>query len=315
MKKPSQNIIVLIVAFAALIIAPLFFKGYWITILLRIFTFVVVCVSWNILSGYTGYFSFGHSVFYGIGSYITFLLIINVTGRDFWPLAVIAGGFGALAFAALIGFPVLRLRGVYFSICMLAVSQVMMALFYSTLLRSVTGGGWGISLTPETIVTNVLELYYAALLIVILGILVAYKVKFSSAGLAMSCIKEDELASETVGIPTTRYKILALLLSSIFVGSIGGIFSIHSAYIIPEHAFGVEWSIIPIAGSILGGIGTLYGPVIGGAVLGLLSELLSISFPGLHLVFLGLLVVVIALYAPEGLNGVILKLRELLKET
>ena len=178
--------------------------------------YVVLALSWNIISGYTGYVSFGHVVFYGVGAYASGILVADYGWP--WLATLFVGGVVGVAIAILIGYPVLRLKGPYFAIAMLGAAEGTRVIV--TVWDSLTHGGLGINL-PN--VENSMETYFAMLVLMIVTIVVSYWVGHSRFGIRLNAIREDEVAAGALGINTTVYKLAAFCLSAVFSAIAGGI--------------------------------------------------------------------------------------------
>ena len=234
---PKMYLMLLVIAVAALLFFPLVTSAYNLTLALTVLLTVVMATSWNIISGFTGYVSFGHAGFFGIGSYIGALLIFNEVMP--WIPAMIVAGFGTAFVALVIGYPTLRLRGPYFAITMLGLSEL--ARIVVTAWDSVTRGGLGVYLPilrdqpPPT--------YYGMIVLAVVAVVVSYAVGTSTFGLRLLSIRDDEVAAQTMGIDTTRYKMAAFTLSSFFPGIAGALYAYHVGFIDPAAVFTVLWTI------------------------------------------------------------------------
>jgi branched-chain amino acid transport system permease protein len=259
--------------------------------------YVVLALSWNIISGFTGYTSFGHVAFYGIGAYACAILIADY-GWPFLPTLGVAAVVSAVV-AVAIGYPVLRLKGPYFAIAMLGTAEGTRVI--ATVWDSLTHGGLGISL-PSADTSFVT--YYAMLVLMVVTILVAYAVGHSRFGVRLNAIREDEGAAEALGVNATLYKLAAFVLSAIFPAMAGGIQAYKVLYIDPPSVFFVQITIAMALMSMLGGKGTVIGPIVGAVLLYTVQELTWVNFPSAHLIAYGLFIVVVARFMPRGLMGV-----------
>ena len=275
---------------------PAVASPYWESLAFLFFMYAALALGWNILGGYTGYFSFGHIGFFGLGAYVTAILIHRAEVA--WHLAVVAGGVAALVGAAVIAVPCLRLRGTAFAIVMLAFSQVMRLLAY--LLEDYTGAGLGIALPAKE---DLHAIYYAFAGIAAAALAISLWIDRSTFGLHLMAIRDDELSAETVGIDTRAEKFKAFLLSAVIPGLCGGLYVWYLGYVHPEEAFSLRINTSMIVMALLGGGGTVAGPVIGALVLFALSELLWAEYPIFHLLFYGVLILGLMLFLPEGLAG------------
>jgi branched-chain amino acid transport system permease protein len=259
--------------------------------------YVVLALSWNIISGFTGYTSFGHVVFYGIGSYACAILVAD--HRWHWVPTLGVGAVVGFLVALAIGYPVLRLKGPYFAIAMLGAAEGTRVV--ATVWDSLTHGGLGISF-PN--VENSVETYHAMLALMVVTILVAYWVGHSRFGVRLNAIREDEVAAEALGINTTVYKLAAFGLSAIFPAVAGGIQAYKVLYIEPESVFFIQITIAMALMAMLGGKGTVVGPIVGAVILYTVQELTWVNFPTAHLIAYGTFIILVARFMPRGLMGV-----------
>jgi branched-chain amino acid transport system permease protein len=258
--------------------------------------YVVLALSWNIISGFTGYTSFGHVAFYGIGAYACAILVADYGWH--WLLTLGAAAVVSGVFAVAIGYPVLRLKGPYFAIAMLGAAEGTRVV--ATVWDGLTHGGVGISLpSAETS----FQTYYAMLALMLVTIAVAYGVGHSRFGIRLNAIREDEVAAEALGIDATRYKLAAFVLSAVFPGIAGAIQAYKVLYIDPPSVFFVQITIAMALMSMLGGKGTVIGPIVGAVVLYTAQELTWVNIPTAHLIAYGLFIVVVARFMPRGLVG------------
>lgn len=267
---------------------------------------VALASSLNILLGYTGYVSFGHIVFYGFGGYVGFYLM-SEQGWSLWP-AVLVGGLAAGVLALLLGSAILRLRGAYFALATIGINEAMRA-FVSNF--DLFGGPTGLSLNFAVYreyggPTNALWLTFTTLFaLTVLAIVLSYGVKFSRFGLGLMAIREDEDAAMVMGVRTPRAKTLAYVISAIIPGMVGVLFFFKNGQLEPHDAFKLHTSIETIVMVMLGGQGTVLGPLIGAATYNTLRVYLLTSplFQNLQLAIAGLLLLLIVLFVPSGVVG------------
>ncbi len=291
------------VALAALLLpagAPAYLLGFS----LQLFMYVALAGSWNVISGFTGYTSFGHVAFSGIGAYTAAILITRLGVA--WPWAALAGG----AMAVILGLPVgaicLRLKGPYFSIAMLGFAESLRLL--ATLWTSLTRGGSGISLPPiQTLVPS----YYAMLACAVAVIGMNYWIATSSFGLRLLSIREDERGAEAIGINTTTHKIAAFALSTVFPGIAGGVYAQYITYVDPSSIFLALITVQAIIMTILGGAGTVLGPAVGATAISIVQEILWARYPHFHQGLLGVLIIIVILFLPGGVVEVLKERRVL----
>ncbi len=258
--------------------------------------YVVLALSWNIISGFTGYTSFGHVAFYGIGAYACAILVADYSWP--WVPTLFVGAFVAGVVAVAIGYPVLRLKGPYFAIAMLGTAEGTRVV--ATVWDSLTHGGLGISLPS---VENSMSTYYAMLVLMLITTAVAYVVGHSRFGIRLNAIREDEIAAEALGINVTGYKLVAFALSAVFPAAAGGIQAYKVLYIDPQAVFFVQITIAMALMAMLGGKGTVIGPIIGAVLLYVAQELTWVNFPTAHLIAYGVFIIVVAQFMPRGVMG------------
>jgi branched-chain amino acid transport system permease protein len=282
----------------ALLVYPLFGTGYGVRSMLQLFMWVALAGSWNLISGLTGYVSFGHVAFFGAGAYATGILV-NGAGWP-WPAAALGGGAAGTLLALLIGVPCLRLKGPYFAIAMLGLNEVLRALV--SYFEGVTGGGNGLSF-PTLHAT--VPIYYAMGLTAAVVIGVTYLVITSRFGLRLMTIREDEVAAEAMGIDTFRHKLYAFLLSAVGAGVVGGLAARDQGYIEPMSVFPLATTITMIVMVLFGGKGTVWGPVLGAVLLFVFQEAVWAHFIYLHQLLFGAIIVAVVLLMPRGVLGLL----------
>ncbi len=261
----------------------------------------VLAQGWNIIGGFTGYASFGNSVFYGLGSYGVAIAMVQ------WHLPFAAGlAFGAalaVVFALLLGVPVLRLRGHYFAIATLALAGVMAAIVSNIPLA---GQNIGLVLPP----LNDDRLFYGlALGLLVISTLVVYWLTRSRFGFGLIAIRENEDGAAVMGVNTTLYKVLAFTLSGVLSALAGGIHAYWITFLDPESAFDISLNIKMIIMAVFGGAGTVLGPIIGALSLSAISELLSSQVTSVATLFFGLVVIAAVVLMPHGLMDLAQRVR------
>ncbi len=296
-REHLRNLAFLGAFLAVLLFLPHNFSLYIRSVVMFMMMYVVLSLSWNMISGYTGYVSLGHVVFYGIGSYVTAILVADY-GWHWIPTLFAAMAVGFFV-SIVIGFPVLRLKGPYFAIAMLGAAEGTRVIV--TIWTSLTHGGLGISF-PN--VENSFETYHAMLVLMLVTILVSYWVGHSRFGIRLNAIREDEVAAESLGINTTFYKLAAFALSAIFPAAAGGIQAYKLLYIDPEAVFFILVTIYMKIFAMFGGKGTVIGPIIGAVILYSVQELTWVHFPTAHLITFGIFIILVARFMPRGLMGV-----------
>jgi branched-chain amino acid transport system permease protein len=284
-----------------LAILPLFVSRYVLHILLLFFLYVALAESWNLISGFTGRVNFGHVTFLGIGAYTSLILMKNYGLSPFYTCLL--GGVFAVITAVVVGYPLLRLRGPYFAISMLSLSFIFTGLAYN--LSDLTEGGRGISVPP---CTSKLPFYYLMLVCAIIAVGAIYKISRSKFGLGLISIRENEEVADSLGINTTLYKILAFAGSAVLPGILGGIYGYYMSYIDPPAAFSFSFTLNSIVMCLLGGSGTVLGPIIGAVILRGMSEWVSYLVPGeFYKLLVGALFIGLILYLPGGIMSLFSK--------
>lgn len=264
-----------------------------------------LAMSWNILGGFAGYWSFGHAAFVGIGAFaagMTAPLLAPLHGWVLLLLTLLVAAVAAALVALVLAYPLLRLRGIYFAIAMLGVSEVIAELTGNL---DWFGGAIGLmmppvaprSLSPE-------RFFFLAFAIVSIAIFViAWWIKHSRFGYGLASIREDEDTARMLAVPTERYKITAFVLSAALVGICGALYAYSLGYFTTDSVFRIDFSLNMIVYTLIGGIGTLLGPVVGTAIMIVLTQIVLSNLLDLHVFFTGALVVVFVLAAPGGLLG------------
>lgn len=262
------------------------------------FMWIILSSSWNFISGFTGYVDFGHGVFFGLGGYVTGILIVKVE-MPFAATVPLAALFAAL-FALLIGFPLLRLRGVYFSIAMLGSFLAMRELVLMA--TPLTEGAQGLVLPPEV---NRLFFYYLYLVGAVAIVAFAWWLRRSQFGMSLLAIKDDERGAEARGINTTLLKLSVFCLSAAITGAIGACWAYEITFIDPEIMFRDSFLINVALMTVLGGLGTVWGPVVGTVLFLMVRDTLWAEQGNSFLVVFGAFLIVIVLFMPEGIVGTV----------
>ena len=291
---------VLIVGVLLLALLPLVGGNYALRLGTVFAMYAVLALSWNFIGGLAGYPSFATAAFFGLGAYVS--AILEGKGMPM-PLAWAAAGAAAAAFAVVIGLAILHLKGHYFAIASLALAEVLRELTNS--FADLTGGGMGLNLpVPKWSVGHQAQFFYLVMLaLAALCAATAVVVRRSSLGFALRCIQQNEDAAVMLGIGARGCKTAAFVLSAVFVGVAGAIYASWVHYIEPGDVFDVLLSVKPLVMVLIGGIGTLFGPVIGAAAFLLLEEVVWRSFLTVHAAVLGLLIVLMVLFLPGGMLG------------
>lgn len=271
-------------------------------IVTSVFMFIALSQAWNLIGGFTGYACFGQVVFFGLGGYSTAVLMSHL-GMSFWTTLPIAGLVG-LAFGALIGMPLLRLRGHYFAVATLGVSEGMREVV--TNLGGLTGGGSGITVPTvgAIAVTQYLGndgFYILFLVLAAVAVVVGGLVGRSRYGLALRAIHQDEDAAGAAGVNTTRTKVVTLGLSGFLTALIGSAYAFQQINLYPAPMFDLDISVLMVIMVMLGGSGTVLGPILGAVALEFASEWLRQNYTEAHIFILGIVIIVVVVLLPQGL--------------
>ena len=253
----------------------------------------VLAQSWNIIGGFTGYPSFGNSVFYGLGGYG--VAIAMVQWKLSFGIGLLFGVALAVAFALLLGLPVLRLRGPYFAIATLALGQVMTAI-----VSNLEVAGRNIGLVLPILRNDVLFYELSLIVLAAVTVTVAWLTR-SRFGLGLVAIRENEESAAVMGINTTLYKVLAFTLSGAFTALAGGIHAYWITFLDPESAFDISLNVKMIIMTVFGGSGTVFGPLFGAFLLSGISEVLATAMTSVASLFYGLVIVLVVVLIPRGL--------------
>lgn len=267
-----------------------------------VFMFVVLAQGWNLIGGFAGYPSFGNVVFFGLGGYTTAVLMTKA-GFSFW-LALPLAGLAGLLFAVLVGLPVLRLRGHYFAIATLGLAEGMREVVIN--LPGLTGGGAGLTVAavgPDatTSYPGSDGFYYIFLALAVIATLVVWLVARSRFGYALRAIHQDEDAAGAMGIDTTRAKVAAFAIAGALTALAGATYAFQQVSIYPQRLFDVEITVLMVVMAVIGGSGTVIGPVIGAVALQFLSEYLRDNVTDYHTFIFGAIIVIAVLLLPQGI--------------
>jgi branched-chain amino acid transport system permease protein len=295
------------VILALLTVAPLVLPEFWRKFLTEILIWGLLAMSSDILIGYTGMVSFGHSAFFGLGMYGAAAALISVQPPSLW-LAMLYGLAGAAAVAGFVAYFSTRLRDIYFAITTLIFSQIFYVIIFTW--TEVTGGENGLTFsrpplaipglfsvrfTPET-------LHWFVLGVVTISYLVLRRVTQSPFGMVLQSIRENEARTRAIGYPIERYKIVAVMLSGLFAGLAGVLYAAQNRFAAPDFVFFLV-SGETVIYNVIGGIGTLVGPLVGAAFFLLLREGLSRFLTEYYLIPVGVIFIAMVIFMPQGLLG------------
>jgi branched-chain amino acid transport system permease protein len=290
-----------------LTVAPLVLPEFWRRFLTEILIWGLLAMSSDLLIGYTGMVSFGHSAFFGLGMYGAAAALISVKPPSLW-LATPAGLIGAAAAAAFVAYFSTRLRDIYFAITTLIFSQIFYVIIFTW--TEVTGGENGLTFSrPALAIPGLFSvpftsdtLHWFVLAVVTLSYLVLRRITQSPFGMVLQSIRENEARTRAIGYPIERYKIVAVMLSGLFAGLAGVLYAIQNRFAAPDFVFFLVSGEVVIF-NVIGGIGTLVGPIVGAGFFLLLREGLSRFFTEYYLIPVGAIFVAMVIFVPQGLLG------------
>ena len=296
--KKIATVLVCVAVGVFLVWCPYLVSFYWLRILTNIFMFAILAQAINIIAGYVGYPAFGNVVFFGLGAYSTGILMVKFQTSFF--TSVLVGIAICVLFTLLFGVPVLRLKGHYFAIATLGLNEATRAIVDN--LSGLTGGGMGLSLPLRAgdIGANTRYFYFLFYGTMLLSILVTYLLSRSRFGYACRSIRSDEEAAEGMGINTTKYKTLAWMISAVLTGIAGSGYAYWMSYIEPAAVFDMTIAIKSFVMFLLGGAGTVLGPVLGSFFFETVSTLTWSHLLNYHTGTMGVIVILIVIFMPQG---------------
>lgn len=286
--------------------------AYLLHILIVMLIYIILTLSLNLIIGFSGQVSLGHAAFYGIGAYISSILVVNFSVP--YAIALVLAAVGAGIFGVLLGIPTLRLKDDYLAIVTLGFGLILVVVALNIRYLGGTDGFMGI---PSPVIFGIkfaskVRFLTVSLVLAIITILFMYRIRVSRIGRALSAIRDDETVAQVMGINTTKYKVMVFGIGSAFAGIAGSLYSSYVHFIDP-HTFGLSTSIVILCMVVLGGIGSIAGSIVGAAILTFLPELLRVvikgipgisdRFPDFQTLAYGLLLVFIIIIRPQGLLG------------
>jgi branched-chain amino acid transport system permease protein len=314
--RKSSYVLFFLAGALVLFWGPRYLNSYLLHVAILILYFAFLGTAWNIVSGYAGQFSFGHSAFFGVGAYASSLLYMK-SGLSPW-IGMLVGGLLAAGLGAFIGYLTFRykLKGACFALATFAFSEMLRTI---ALNWSLTEKAMGIliplkekSSFQDFQFVSKLPYYYVILVMVLLLLLMLILLERSKLGYYLRAIKEDEEAAGSLGINILRYKITALVISAFSTAFGGTFYAQYMFYIDPDITFGTNVTIEMIVRTMLGGAGTVFGPLIGSGVLGVASEVMRSflgEYKGLHIMFYATILILVMIFFPYGFMGLVRKRR------
>jgi len=295
------------VTLAVLIVAPLVLPEFWRRFLTEILIWGLLAMSSDILIGYTGMISFGHSAFFGLGMYGAAAALLSVSPPNLW-LAIAFGLIGAAGVALFVAYFSTRLRDIYFAITTLIFSQIFYVIIFTW--TEVTGGENGLTFRrPALAIPGLFSmpftsqtLHWFVLAVVTASYLVLRRITQSPFGMVLQSIRENEGRTRAIGYPVERYKMASVMLSGLFAGLAGVLYAIQNRFAAPDFVYFLV-SGEAVIFNVMGGIGTLVGPIAGAAFFLLLREACSRFFTEYYLIAVGIIFIAMVIFMPQGLLG------------
>jgi branched-chain amino acid transport system permease protein len=311
-RRRARHLFLLGALVLAALLVPLVFRlPYHRDVAIKILLYATLAQAWNILAGYCGQISLGHAVFFGAGAYTSSVLQMTA-GLNPW-LGLVAGVVVAVALSQAIGYPCFRLRGHYFAIATIAIGEIVHTVAINW---ELIGGARGLTLPIHRDSLAAFQFhgskylyYYIILGLTALCFFVTWRIERTRVGYYLRAIREDPAAAQSVGVPVTRYKQIAMAFSAGFMAVGGTFYAQYVLYLDPDSVFPLALSILVCLLAVVGGVGTLWGPLVGAAVMIPLSEFTRIQFGGtgsaVDLLIYGALLTIVAVFQPSGLVGLI----------
>ena len=283
---------------------PPLLPSTWLLVMFLSFLWLILTANYDVLDGFLGHINLGQGAFFGLGAYVTTMLLNVAAVQALGPLALVVAAvvavLAAALFAGLMAVPLFRLKGLYFAIATLIL--IFLLQVFALNLDVLTGGSYGLYVPPRFFVST-FAAYYVALAVAAVSVAFNYYLSRSTLGLAFRCLKEDEAGADSIGVHPLRYKTIALVLASVPSAAGGVLFALNAGFIDPTIALGVERSLLPPLMALLGGTGMVLGPVFGTAIIRIIETVFFhyLRLPVPSMLFFGLTLMVVALLIPEGL--------------
>ncbi len=295
--KNSRYLLYFIIL-AVLFSLPFYTGVYLLNVMDIILMYMALALSWDMLLR-SGQISFGMAGLFGVGGYAAALLHLNAGLNPL--ISILFGGLAAGVVAWGIGMAVLQLRGMYFAIVTLALAEIFRVIVRN--LPDLTGGPEGTVLPSAIFAGNSTRTYWLALALAVVAIAVSEIFRRTRIHFALTSIRNDEIVAKSSGIDVFKYLVFLFAVTSAIQGLTGGVYAHIYAFVSPEGSFSVDFTLLPIAMALLGGMHSTWGPVMGAVVLGVVSEFLKLQIPYGHLLVYGLIIVIAILFFPQGIVG------------
>ncbi|RVD56812.1 branched-chain amino acid ABC transporter permease [Mesorhizobium sp. M2D.F.Ca.ET.185.01.1.1] len=311
MSRASQWIAIVVVAVLALLpFVPGAVDAYYFSFLFFVFLYAVMAQSWNLVAGYGGQISLGSHAFFGLGAYTTAILW---SGNYLWgslydshpniyyfdPVTMLLGGLVAAIAAVVIGLPLLsKLHGDYFALGTLGFGEIVKVIFVNG--GDFTGGAFGI-VAPASSFGTLRPHYWVGLGLMVATALAIRMLMRSRYGLALIAVRDDEMAASANGIDTLKVKVAAFAGSAFIAGVAGSLYTFYIFHVGPDSVFDLDWMLLPLMMTVVGGTGTILGPILGALVMYAVFDLARIVVPDYHPVISGLTIILAMLFLPKGM--------------
>ncbi|MBO7729324.1 MAG: branched-chain amino acid ABC transporter permease [Lachnospiraceae bacterium] len=266
----------------------------------KIFLYITMGTMWNLMSGFTGMTSLGQQVFIGIAGY-SVAVMTSTYKMSMW-MGLLVGAVIGVVFALILSFVLFRMRGMYFAVATWLIAEAVRLWFNSW---PFVKQGAGMTVAVKQI-PKVRELYIYALTLMIIALIVVYALLRTKTGLGLTAMRDDADASSSVGVNIFKSKLLCYLICSVFIALCGGLFALQKGSVLPSSSFGIDWTVAMVFIVILGGVGTMAGPILGGIIYVILSEFLA-HFPGWSNIILGAIAILVIIFLPDGIIGTLQK--------
>jgi branched-chain amino acid transport system permease protein len=281
-----------------LLALPLYTGVYLLNVMDMILIYIALALSWDMLLR-SGQISFGIAGLFGVGGYAAVLLHLKIGVSPL--ISILMGGLAAGALAWLVGMAVLQLRGMYFAIVTLALAEIFRVIIRN--LPDLTGGPEGTVLSSAIFAGNSTRTYWLVLAVAVISIIASEIFRRTRIHFALTSIRNDEIVARSSGIDVFKYLVFIFVITSAIQGVVGGAYAHIYGFVSPEGSFSVDFTLLPIAMALLGGMHSTWGPVVGAVLLGVVSELLKLQIPYGHLLVYGLIIVITILFFPQGILG------------
>ena len=295
-------LIICVVVFVVLLILGMTktFSNNTMRYLFKIFLYITMGSMWNLMSGFTGMTSLGQQVFVGIAGY-SVAVMTSTYKMSMW-MGLLVGAVVGVVFAFILSFVLFRMRGMYFAVATWLIAEAVKLWFNSW---PYVRQGAGMTIAVKQI-PKIRELYIYGLVLCVIALVVIYALLRTKTGLGLTAMRDDADASSSVGVNIFKSKLLCYLICSLFIALAGGLFALQKGSVLPSSSFGIDWTVAMVFIVILGGVGTMAGPILGGIIYVILSEFLA-HVPGWSNIILGAIAILVIIFLPDGIIGTLQK--------